>query len=193
MRRRRGIGEYSRGNLLVGALILVFLLLGVFFESRNRRCLSVNQVRFGDLGTWIAGIGTVLAVVVALWTATADRRASARLRRTSIFAWMEVKEDPEDRKPYWAIIIQNNTGPPIFDWSIDSSLGDLHLCQDDVGPIVPGEREYLVELDEVPDQAGARSLEICFRSDDGDVWMRGADGSVVRGKTIPRCLGKERD
>jgi hypothetical protein len=108
-------------------------------------------------------------------------------KRTSISAWMEVEIDPETRKPYLTVKARNDTGFPLFEWSISGSDGSIHLCSTEAGPVVPDMNRYIIQSEGAPDHVHAVPLTVEFRDRLGVLWLRDRMGQVRRLDALSAC------
>ncbi len=55
----------------------------------------------------------------------------------------------------------------------------MHLCHEDLGPLVPGRSDYEVPLDVQADQSRALPLKFVFVDSDGRFWSRSELGGIT--------------
>jgi hypothetical protein len=72
---------------------------------------------WGPVSEWVAGIGTLAAVWVALWTSRDAERKRLDDKYASVFAWFE-------RAPgatFGTLYIKNSTEYPVYKWEVTAS------------------------------------------------------------------------
>ena len=129
---------------------------------------------------WVSGIGSLLAVAVALWFSAQETRERRRERLASVTMWAENSGDPSG----WKLVAVNDTAQPIFSWSclLDYEAPEGHIAEVlrhiDVGILPPGRFEF-------PWQPTAALLQesnviptLAFRDASGGVWMRSPMGAL---------------
>ena len=75
--------------------------------------ILAGSVPWGDVSGWVSGIGSLLAVVVALSFAVIQYRESRAERLRAIYAWVENHGSNE-----WSLVVNNLTQHPIYQWSV---------------------------------------------------------------------------
>jgi hypothetical protein len=114
---------------------------------------QIDYTRFGTWSNAISGIGTTLAVIVALAALYSQRaiHRSGENRRlleeeTAIFLWLNFKEVRNEKdvliNRLWDIKIQNSTAAPIFCWKVTFLPHVEHLCNYSKRPLLPGENLF---------------------------------------------------
>lgn len=160
--------------------VLVALL--IFAWSGAVSWFAVPVARFGTLGDWISGLGTVAAVVVALRESALAQSRQRIDRLCAVTAWMEL-ERHEDGSPRWTVFVSNETKHPIYRWLVvpRSDGGDdgvWHLCDARLGPLVPGPTQYEVPHSGGADFHTASPVELQFVDRDGQSWLRTSRGRL---------------
>ena len=168
-------------------LVFACLVLATLWLWRVPPAGAAAEANLGTWGEWIAGLGSVGAAVVALSAIVIQRHSEDVGNRTAIAAWMDVEVDPERGQPYWTVKVRNDTGLPVFEWTIGSASGTVHLCSRENGPIVPDLSRYLLTADEPPDQSRAVALSLEFRDRLGKLWQRDTSGTVVGVPALTPC------
>jgi hypothetical protein len=148
-----------------------------------------------SLADWVSGIGTLLAVVVALAFSlreTLDRRYD---RFASVAVWAESQETTGTSNPEvkssrsqagWVFVTVSDLKQPISRWSCtltyQSSAGVFHegISHEDVGLLVPGRHEYPWSPKSPPDAESLVSTVLWFVDTTGAVWSRKLGGQVKR-------------
>lgn len=98
----------------------------------------------GDLSGWVQGIGTVLAVSVALYYSQQQRREATDERLRAVFAWAERNPDGT-----WQLSMNNRTPYPLSRWRVvlswtepDRTLKTDHVDSEELGLLLPGMNQY---------------------------------------------------
>ena len=163
---------------------------GLWFSSLHHLGDGVTP---GTWAQWAAACGSTAAVVVALSAIIVQRRFQSLRERTALSAWMDLEADADGRA-HWVVKAMNDTGLPIFAWTIESDGGIVHLCSQEQGPLVPDVNRYNPKLDWEPDPAGTLPLSVEFTDREGDSWRREMTGHLVRSAEphpCPRLLARE--
>jgi len=112
----------------------------------------LNHEVAGTFGEWLAAIATLSAVLVALWQGFDERRrAGLREQReyqrkiSDVAFWVDEGED-EAGEPCSVLMLSNNSGGTIFEWSINSG-GTVILDGLDKGPLPPGQTTLVSDAD----------------------------------------------
>ncbi|BBH66202.1 hypothetical protein ACTI_28870 [Actinoplanes sp. OR16] len=118
------------------AIGLVFLLMVDLWGLRLFGGGAIDYERFGDIGSWAQGIGTVSAVFVALRQIRQqreDRRDAIHRQeireRTQVYGWMAFREEDHGDVPGWYLFFNNLTPIPITGWA-------MTVCEGPAGPVV---------------------------------------------------------
>jgi len=106
--------------------------------------MSSCGIEWGAVSDWVSGIGSLLAVVVALVLPLRANRDQERARLASIFAWAETSSPVQGS--LWLI---NNTDSPIYDWKAtitwsdrDGAVAELSTSSADHGLLPPGRHNF---------------------------------------------------
>jgi hypothetical protein len=159
--------------------------------------------RWGDYPTWLAAIGTILAVVVALGLAGREgrqrRRQQERLEAELVTAWLERMGGPTVQGPEPAIIVVVNGSQQLAYKVIASLVPVRGAISDDfrqkIGRSAADFRAFKGELPpgrtnlEVEWPGGGMHIrfgvELAFRDAGGRNWIRTADGQLKRIQVEP--------
>jgi hypothetical protein len=144
------------------------------------------ELTAGDIAEWVSGVGSLLAVIVALWFSMQSRRDLQYERLLQVTAWVENVEGQEG----WKLVTQNSTQQPIFSWvcTIKWQTADGRNCsyvatQANAGIIPPGHSEFEWTPDDEPQgEAGIRT-SLTFLDSMGRTWTRLDTGRLVRATT----------
>jgi hypothetical protein len=179
---------------------------GQFWRSRVHRPSKIrdgrNMMSCADLPTWLTAIGTVGAVIVALYVAGRDeRRRVSRERRhraEQISTWLG-PEGEVSTGHVQNVIIQNSGTQPVYRTIAslvsvqgafrETAVGDKRrqFCQNLIGTLPPGRHETKIEF---PGHAPALrfGVELAFRDAAGHSWIRSGDGSLKEVEHEPAAL-----
>lgn len=146
----------------------------------------IDYTRAGTLGQWVSGIGSVLAVIVAVNSFVAGRRSiEARERderdakRTAVYAWLDVFYSG-GRAAGLQVNFRNDTFIPVYGWVLHlEGVGDVHFCHLTSGPLLPGQSTRSVPPETVPippDPARLPRTHLIFAASNGQVWRRTYSG-----------------
>jgi len=151
---------------------------------------SVDYQRFGTIGEWVSGAGTVAAVVAALNIARAEAtrqrsqiRAAADAAMSQVFVWLRLRySDVTEAPTHWEVLFNNATPQPVYFWVAKIERLDGHMCHVVNGPLLPGESSRVfAEPNEAPplmdEQTRRASIE--FLDVEGRWWVRNMDGSCA--------------
>ena len=112
----------------------------------------INHEAAGTFGEWFAAIATLSAVLVALWQSYDERRRAARRDQRDyqrkigdVTFWVDEGED-EAGDPCSVLILSNNSGGTIFEWSV-TSAGAIILEGMNKGPLPPGQTTLVSDAD----------------------------------------------
>jgi hypothetical protein len=111
---------------------------------------------WGPVSEWVAGLGTLAAVVVALWTSLDSERKRLNDKYASVFAWFE-------RAPsatFGTLYIKNGTEYPVYKWDVtvtwnDPTSGEKiteKLGSKDLGLLPPSKDPHQFDIDEKADR-----------------------------------------
>ena len=150
-----------------------------------------SQIDFGSVAEWFAAVGTIAAVVVALYIATRETRRLQKRDRADqahqISAWRLVQPGSSQ------VLVSNGSTLPIYDVVISYgvaygagppfSLGNA--SQTFVVRIPPG--RYLVKEPKRGESGmlGVVGPSISFRDANGSFWRRDAKGELIATKSHP--------
>ena len=175
------------------ALALVLLLSLITVISLDAWGLSifggpVDYVRFGNWSDFLAGAGTLIAVVAAFSAILFDqhkRRADQQNQRTSLYFWLKPESNELDGQEVtvWDVIIENRTNNPIYEWKLIIAGDEArHLCNYCKRPLLPcegGNSFNVQQLDDVPSNR-MPSARLIFRDENSEIWSRLSHGSATR-------------
>jgi hypothetical protein len=144
---------------------------------------GVDYSRFGDVGEWVSGLGTLAAFVAAIFAIRVEQRRDATedfQRRTSIYAWLRYVDDgpvPDG----WHLYLANACSAPVYLWRLAIN-GVGHLGATDLGPLPPGITERRLDIDILRAFAvDADSISVWFLDSEGRGWTRqGARTAVAK-------------
>lgn len=142
-------------------------------------------IEFGPVSEWVAGIGTVVAVVVALTFSLRAEREQRNSRLAAVYAWAEVAADPEHTG---TLRIINNTESPIYDWRItvswDGQDGAQKQAQtgfSDYGLLPPGRHAFTFSDDgTLPSNDASLRVQLEFRDAQDRAWKRLSSGRLEK-------------
>ena len=134
---------------------------------------KINYDAAGHWGDWVAGIGSLSAVSIALWEISNARRSEQERRQVEELARMSnvrfwVEQKAANSRVVSTLNILNEVGTPIFEWKITDS-GEEILSNETESPLVPGSNEFFVEVDYAqrkPDQ-----LRLVFKDAQDHIWQ----------------------
>ena len=144
-----------------------------------------------DLAEWVSGIGSLLAVVVALWFSFQSRRDLAYGRLRQVHAWVENLHDEKG----WKLVVQNSTEQPVFEWTCvvryrsgDEAIQSEHVTQADVGIIPPGHYEFPWTPGHAPLGEAGIGASFTFVDATGRIWTRLSTGRLIRATLKEKAL-----
>mgnify|MGYP000184927828 CR=1 FL=1 len=146
----------------------------------------------------LAGVGSLIAVGVALWYSQLHRRDLNHERLLSIHVWAERLSGSSGE---WKLIIENGTSRPIYLWECRLSWdhvdegGGLTSSEDrvdstDLGIIPPGHHEYSWLPSPAPAGEHAVFPSLEFQDSRGRTWIRSVQGEVKRVRKMHGGLRK---
>lgn len=157
---------------------------------------------WGDVPTWLAGIGTCGAVIVSLYLARQDglRREQHEKRRQAemITAWLGPAQSSGDGL-YEVVVLQNSSMQSVYQLvaclvSIQGSfretaVGDSRGFRSTVGQVPPGQQQAKIE------SAGhgmqlKLGVELAFQDAAGVFWLRRGNGLLEEVHEDPATLYK---
>ncbi len=157
---------------------------------------TVDYQRFGDIGTWAQGVGTVAAVFVAINTFVkssqahkADIERQDREHRTQVYCWITYEDgtlsfEGVKMEKGWYLHFNNTTPLPIQVWTAkligaDSEGGDIPFF----GPIPVGYFRKKLTLRSGP--AVKYFCDLNFLDRAGSCWKRSSLGNLI---SIPQIV-----
>lgn len=186
--------QHKREAILWTVIVLQSLLL-FYLIMLNLWGLRVggpviDYTRFGTWSNALSGIGTSVAVVVALtaqfWqrkTRREDDKAKLLEAEVAVFQWLNLKEvrnaNGHLEGRIWDIKVQNSTDAPIYHWQITFGSKDDHICSPLKRPLMPGENYFnLLFLDNV-EPSNTPEPTLIFEDRSERVWIRSARGVLI--------------
>jgi hypothetical protein len=150
---------------------------------------EIDYTKFGNWGDAISGIGTTIAVVVALaglyWERRSHRTVEIEKQRdaeTAVFQWLTSKEVRDAKGSLavrlWDLRIQNSTVAPIYQWTVTIAPYPDHLCGYTKRPLIPGENIFNLPFLDGVEPNVALEPALSFRSRSGTIWTRLARGTI---------------
>ncbi len=143
-----------------------------------------SRVDYAAAGTWaemLSGVGTTLAVGLALSGLWLERRKHAReLARareremTDVHAWLSPMGAPGPLE--WIVTFENRTTVPIYLWRLEVLGCRIHVCSAVLGAIRPGHTSLHAEELRGTKYQEAPATRLHFGTGDGRWWSRGDDG-----------------
>lgn len=134
--------------------------------------IAADGVAFwGPVSEWVAGIGTLAAVSVALWTSLDTERKRLKDKYASVFAWFE-------RAPgatFGTLYIKNNTEYPVYRWDVTVTWSDPisgekiteNLGSKDLGLLPPSKDPHQFDIHEknrtLPDNDADVRVDMTFQ------------------------------
>lgn len=115
-----------------------------------------GPVDWGPVSDWVAGLATLAAVVVALWTSVDTERKRINEKYASVFAWFE-------RAPgatFGTLYIKNSTDYPVYKWEVVASWNDPNsgekitekVGSKELGLLPPSKDPHQFDIHEKPDR-----------------------------------------
>ena len=153
----------------------------------------IDYERFGTWDDFVVGASTFAAVVVALRGISTERqRAESELDRlrdrelTQVFCWLTPKKISSS-STLWYLTFENNTGLPIFQWTVDLGPNLKHACGTVSGPIRPHASSLFIP--ELANQASAQVPKpiLMFVDIVGRPWSRDGVGLLKPTVGGPTC------
>lgn len=140
-------------------------------------------MELGDLGGWFQGVGTVLAVSVALYYSQRQQRENSDERLRAVYSWAERNPDGN-----WDLAVSNLTPHPLQRWSVtlswEQSDGQPVVEKVDwreLGLLLPGMNRYAwsaAPTDLLVDSAISATIE--FVDATGRTYRRSAGAGLER-------------
>ncbi|GII59125.1 hypothetical protein Pth03_75140 [Planotetraspora thailandica] len=168
---------------------VAFLLLLHLWGLRIFGFGVIDYQRFGDVGSWAQGIGTVAAVAVAFRQIKQQEAARLddiarqdRRERTQVFCWMSFLDDDSQGQLGWYLCFNNLTPLPINAWTLTvrergtgKQVGKLDVTHLD--PIAPGFSRIRTRI---PVHALTEPVcELDFVDLAGECWRRSSLGPLA--------------
>jgi hypothetical protein len=157
--------------------------------------MLIAQLQWGDFPTWLAAIGTIGAVLVALGLALAEgrRREQANRRRQaeSVTAWLDdlviAVEVSEGSPAPSGLVIQNGSNQLIYqviaNLVVTQGGGTVpretgYQCRRFISHVPPGRMDSMIDLRGGIGVMTRWGVELVFRDSAGRSWLRGVDGEL---------------
>jgi hypothetical protein len=174
------VDRIGRVRVAVAALVLAALVVA---WSGALPWFEIPVERYGTLGEWVSGVGTVAAIAIALRESGLARRRERLDRLCAVTAWMEL-ERHADGEPRWTVSVSNGTEHPIYEWLVvprprDGSDATWHLCAEKLGPLTPRVSQYEVPHETDSGFEAASPVELHFEDRDGQQWLRNTRGQLT--------------
>jgi hypothetical protein len=111
---------------------------------------------WGPVSEWVSGLGTLAAVVIALWTSIDTERKRLVDKYASVFAWFE-------RAPgatFGTLYIKNSTEYPVYKWEVTATWNDPtsgekvteKVGSKELGLLPPSKDPHQFDIHEKPDR-----------------------------------------
>lgn len=144
---------------------------------------AVDYSRFGDVGEWVSGIGTIAAFVAAVLAIRIGQKKDAEgdvQKRTSLYTWIRLIDD-ESLPRGWYLYLANACSAPIYLWRLEVT-GVGHLSSAEVGPLPPGITMRRLDIADLTSAAtNPDALCVSFLDAEGFGWQRyGARAAVEK-------------
>lgn len=143
----------------------------------------------GSLADWVAGMGSICAVIVAVGFWSLDKRASRKNKLLAVSAWVE-KSNNNVTENGWKIIIVNGTEQPIFKWNLSINWKNFERTYEEyisyktVGIIPPGRTEYPWSPHDTPFEEALVATKLRFQDINTALWARDSQGNLKKIKSI---------
>lgn len=145
--------------------------------------VSMWAVQWGDVSSWVSGVGSLLAVIIALSFAVLQRRELETERLRSIYAWVECHAQDG-----WYLVVNNLTQFPVYEWSVSlqwTAPGGLvssdSVSASEVGLMLPGLNRYAWSSHPgAPAVDSGVAATITFVDASGDRFERSSAGALKR-------------
>jgi hypothetical protein len=151
----------------------------------------MSSTPWGDYPTWLSAVGTIAAVLVALWFSGAETRRANRAERMrqpeQVTAWVH-PDDVAGAAPFMRVIVRNASNQSVYQlvaslvsWQgafRKTAVGDHRpRYQSVIGQAPPGETEV-----KISSSGGGMHLrfgvELAFRDAAGRYWLRDGEGGL---------------
>lgn len=149
----------------------------------------VDYQRFGTWSAALSGLGSMIAVVIALssfaWQRAKSRREvrdSIHREQTSIYVWLASQRLVNDSGHFigrnWDVVIRNGTQAPVYRWRVRFSGASAAVSHLDKRPLLPGDNVFNVAALDNLEVAQIGEPVLDFLAQDGLVWRRTGTGSL---------------
>ena len=152
--------------------------------------MRFDDIVWGDVGTWVAGIATVLAFITAFYFSRRQERRSVEMELANVYAWMEYGDSPDSdgtTSDDWSLVVNNRTEAPLYKWTVriwwqvDGKEDKDLIGEDDLGIIPPGLRVYpLSEASQLPNNDAQVRVAIDFVDRLGQFRTRTETGAMIK-------------
>lgn len=148
--------------------------------------MLVGQVQWGDVPTWIASVGAILAfaaALVAIWLQRREFRTTERQRKQSQASGVSLEvgttamDTPAGHR-FFEVTVHNASSAPIFGCSVHLGDGDqrgVPRAGLSIGTVPAGTSRTVHVVDE-PDPY---YNDLGFTDSDGNHWVRRWTGSLI--------------
>jgi len=139
-------------------------------------------IQWGDVASWVSGIGTISATGAALYFALRQEGRAEASELGRVYCWARRPVGETD----WELVVENGTEYPIYRWKADLTWADPQGAQqhdsvsdDEVGLLPPGrERFDWKPQGQTPPVDAQVAVEIRFRDRQGRFRVRTAEGGL---------------
>lgn len=144
---------------------------------------------WGDVPSWVGGIGTTAAVIVALWQSGREtrkqRKDRERAQAEQVAAWCTGEQMCTGRHNWTEVLVLNRSGLPIYGvrvWGQAESNPEVNPEKDQgagyVDILPPGEDPTVIRIGFNPDLSveGTSRAQIAFQDAAGTLWVRDMEG-----------------
>jgi hypothetical protein len=130
----------------------------------------IGDIEWGSVGEWVSGLGTLLAVVVALSSALRAERQRREERLAAVYAWFTVS--PAGRA---VLHLRNATDIPVYQWELaiawdapDGSPVESRTGSAQYGILPPGQHDFAMgSADRLPANDADVRVTLRFRDAQG--------------------------
>lgn len=172
---------------IMASLFLVLFLLSISLHIWDLKPWGkiIDYQKSGSWGDLISGIGTLAAALVAYWgiylesrRARAAEEAIERRLNTQIFCWLEPRETGDSRD--WLLCFENNTGIPIYNWSVTLVGKEKTISSTDFGPLRPKSSQLRIEELSGMQHVSIPPIRLTFTDPVGLTWTRTEEGKLLQ-------------